>query len=76
MFEIEKYGNKASSGGTRLHIKTHASPKVGQDQVSGGVNVLCWHAVPVANVIWKPRSITLKVKFGIKVQPSNREKIV
>ena len=37
--------------------KTHASPKVGQDQVSGGESVLCWHAAPVANVLWKPGTI-------------------
>ena len=35
----------------------HASPKVGQGQVSGGASVLCWLAVPVANVLWKPRTI-------------------
>ena len=34
-----------------LNIRTLASPKVGQDQVSGGVSVLCWHAAPVANVL-------------------------
>ena len=27
---------------------------MGQDQVSGGVSVLCWLATPVANVLWKP----------------------
>ena len=26
----------------------------GQDQVSGGVSVPCRHAIPVANVLWKP----------------------
>ena len=26
---------------------------MGQDQVSGGVSVLCWHAAPVAYVLWK-----------------------
>ena len=30
---------------------------MGQDQVSGGVSVLCWHAAPVANVLWKPLAI-------------------
>ena len=30
---------------------------MGQDQVSGGVSVLCWHAAPVANVLWKPHTI-------------------
>ena len=39
------------------NIRTHASPKVGQDQVSGGVSVLCWHAAPVAYVLWKPCTI-------------------
>ena len=51
MFETRKSGNKTSSGEIGLDIRTHASPKVGQDQVSGGVNVLCWHASPVANVL-------------------------
>ena len=40
-----------------LDIKTHARPKVGQDQKSGGVSVFCWHAAPVANVLWKPHTI-------------------
>ena len=40
MFEIQKSGDKTSSGGIGLDIRTHASPKVGQDQVSGGVSVL------------------------------------
>ena len=44
MFETQKSGNKASSGEIDLHIITLASPKVGQDQVSGGVSVLFWHA--------------------------------
>ena len=54
MFEIQKSGDKTSSGEIVLDIRTHASPKVGQDQVSGGVSVLCWHAAPVAYVLWKP----------------------
>ena len=53
---------------TGLNIRTLASPKVGQDQVSGGVSVLCWNVAPVANVLWKPLAIGLKVKFGNKVQ--------
>ena len=47
MFETQKSGNKTSSGEICLDIRTHASPKVGQDQVSGGVSVLCWHAAPL-----------------------------
>ena len=54
IFEIQKSGNKTSSGDIGLDIRTHASPKVGQDQVSEGVSDLCWHAAPVTNVLWKP----------------------
>ena len=50
VFEIQKSGDKTSSGEIGLDIRTHASPKEGQDQVSGGVSVLCWHAAPYANV--------------------------
>ena len=57
VFEIQRSGDKISSGEIGLDIKTHASPKVGQDQVSGGVSVLCRHATPVANVLWKPLKI-------------------
>ena len=42
MFETQKSGNKTSSGDIGLDIRTHASPKVGQDQVSVGESVLCW----------------------------------
>ena len=41
MFEIQKSGDKTSSGEIGLDIRTHASPKVGQDQVSGVVSVPC-----------------------------------
>ena len=47
MFETQKSGNKTSSGEIGLNIRTLASPKVGQGQVSRGVSVLCWHAAPV-----------------------------
>ena len=56
MFEIQRSGDKTSSGKIGLDIRTHASPKVGQDQVSGGVRVPCWHATPVADALWKPIS--------------------
>ena len=57
VFEIQRSGDKTISGEIGLDIRTHASPKVGQDQVSGGVSVLCWHAAPVAYVLWKPCTI-------------------
>ena len=34
VFEIQKSGDKTSSGEIGLDIRTHASPKVGKDQVS------------------------------------------
>ena len=55
--KLKKSGNWTSSGEIGLDIRIHASPKVGQDQVSGGVSVLCWHAAPFANVLWKLRTI-------------------
>ena len=39
MFEIQKSGDKTSSGEIGLDIRTDESPKVGQDQASGGVSV-------------------------------------
>ena len=54
VFETKKSGDKTSSGEIGLDIRTHASPKVGQDQVSGGVSVPCRHATPVADDLWKP----------------------
>ena len=43
MFESQKAGNKTSSGEIGLNIRPLASPKVGRDQVSGGVSVPCRH---------------------------------
>ena len=76
MFETQKSRNKTSSGKICLYIRTHASPNVGQDQVSGGISVLCWHTAPVVNVLWKPYTIRLKVKFDNKVQISKGSKLV
>ena len=57
MFEIQKSGDKTSSGEIGLDITAHANPKVGHDKVSGGVSVLCWHAEPVADDLWIPCTI-------------------
>ena len=57
-----------------LKMKNICKSQKGQDQVSRGVSVLCWHAAPVGNVLWKPLVIRLKVKFGNKVKISNRVK--
>ena len=47
MFETQKSGNKTSSGEIGLNIRTLASPKVGQDQVPGGISVLCYMPHPL-----------------------------
>ena len=76
IFESQKSGDKTSLGEIGLDIRTYASPKVGQDQVSGGVSVLCLHAAPIAYVPWKPaqlgkrsnsviRSRSVMVKIGV-----------
>ena len=66
MFETHKSGNKTSSGEIGLNIRTLASPNAGQDQVSRGVSVLCWHAAPVANVLWKPHTTRIMTKSVCK----------
>ena len=63
MFKTQKSGNTTSSGEIDLNIRTLASPKVGQDQVSGGVSVPCWHATPVAYILLTPLQFGF-VKFG------------
>ena len=68
MFETQKSGNKTNSGEIGLDIRTHASPKVGQDQVSVWVSVLCWHTVPIANVLLKPRKLGNKSNSVIMSQ--------
>ena len=50
MFKTQKFGSKTSSEEIGLNIRTSASPKVGQDQVSGGVSILCLHAAPFAKL--------------------------
>ena len=64
MFEFQKSGDKTSFGEIGLDIRIHASPKVGQDQVSGGVSVLCWHAAPVAYALWKPSEENISSKIS------------
>ena len=49
-----KPGSKTSLWAIWLIITTPASPKVGQDKVSGGVSVFRLHVTPIANVQWTP----------------------
>ena len=64
MFEIQKSGDKTSSGEIGLDNRTHASHKVGQDKEFGGVSVPCQHATSVEDAQWK----TLKLRMVIKDQ--------
>ena len=41
--------------------------QMGQDQVSGGVSVLCWLAAPVAMFYGNLPKFGIKVKIGRKV---------
>ena len=58
--------NKTCSGEICQNIRTLASPKVQQDQLSERVSVLCWHATPVANVLWKPPAIRKNSNSAIR----------
>ena len=71
MFETQKSENKTSSGEIGIAIRTHASPKVGQDQVSGGVSVPCRHATSVADAQRKP--IFSNIKFSKSNQVKGHE---
>ena len=58
MVETQESGDKTSTGEIGLNIRTlEKVPKWGQDQMLGGVRVLCWHAATFANVLWKPHVI-------------------
>ena len=48
---------------------------MGQDQVSGGVSVLCWLAAPVAMFYGNLPKYGNKVKIGNKIQFGDRFKI-
>ena len=85
MFETQKSRNKTSSGEIGLNTRILASPKIGQDQVFGGVSVLCWHATPVAIIVlWKYLAIRYKVIPDIaefrtdyfQIWINNKEKVV
>ena len=47
---------------------------MGQDQVSGGLSVLCWLAAPVATFYENLPKFGNKVKIGNKVQFGDRFK--
>ena len=65
MFEIQSQKNVTSSSENGLNIR-NASPKMGQDQVSGGVSVLCWLAAPVAMFYGNLRNLVIRSNSVIR----------
>ena len=63
MFETQKFVDMTSLGKNGLNIRTNASrPQKGQDQVSGGVSVLCWLAAPVTMFYGNLRNLVMRSK--------------
>ena len=62
--KLKRSVDMTNSGKNGLKIRTNASPKWGQDQVSGGVSVLCWLAAPVAMFYGNLSKFGNKVKIG------------
>ena len=63
---LKRSVDMTSSGKNGLNIRTNASPKMGQDQVSGGVSVLCWLAAPVAMFYGNLQNLVIRSKSVIK----------
>ena len=66
---------ETSSGEFCVYIRTIASPKLRQDQVSGGVSVLCWHPASVANVYGSLSQLRKKSNSVIRSRSVKRSKI-
>ena len=63
---LKRSVDMTSSGKNGLNIRTNASPKMGQDQVSGGVSVLCWLAAPVAMFYGNLQNSVIRSKSVLK----------
>ena len=55
-----------TSLGTSVFAKNKCKSQMGQDQVSGGVSVLCWLAAPVAMFYRNLQNVVLRSKSVIK----------
>ena len=65
--KLKRFVDMTRSGKNGLNIRTNASPKMGQDQVSGEVSVLCMLASRTrCSVLWKPPKFCNKAKIGNK----------
>ena len=73
--KLKRYVDMTSSGKNSLNIWAIASPKMGQDQVSGGVSVLSWLAAPIAMFYGNLPKFGNKVKIGIRFSSVTGSKI-
>ena len=60
-----KSGNKTSFGEIGLNIRTRASPKVRQDEVSGRVSVPCWHVTSADQRDWIIQSLCSLIDMSV-----------
>ena len=77
MFEIQRSGDKTSSGEIGLDIRTHASPKVGQDQVLQ--TVMC--VLLITQLVWLVGRLGSRTAFNhtswvVVATPTDRPKSV
>ena len=47
MFKKSRHGEHDQSGNDRSQQSNICKPKMGRDQMSGEVSVLCWHVTPI-----------------------------
>ena len=64
--KLKRSVDMTSSGKNGLNIRTNASPQMGQDQVSGGVSVLCWLAATVAMFYGNLQNSVIRSKSVLK----------
>ena len=72
MFETQKVRRHDKFRKEWSQHKNKCKSQMGQDQVSGGVSVLCWLAAPVAMFYGNLQSSVIRSKIGIKVRFGNR----
>ena len=72
MFETQKVRRHDKFRKEWSQHKNKCKSQMGQDQVSGGVSVLCWLAAPVAMFYGNLHNLGNKVKIGNKVQFGNK----
>ena len=72
MFETQKVSRHDKLRKGWSQHKSKCKSQMGQDQVSGGLSVLCWHAAPVAMFYGNLPNFGKKVQIRYKVQFGNK----